>query len=192
MAEGINVYKILVVAFFIWAIGSTAALAYYVDRVNFYESRRVQLEDRLRKLNEIIDELNSTLIDVNGTLQSITREYVELLAKYRELALKSIALLVIDYGNGTIERHIVYFIEGYNDTVFNLTIAVAEITYTYYPSLNDVFIESINGVSNMQVNATSGYYWMLYVNFKLSPTGAYNTRVYNGDIIIWNYTYVSW
>jgi|SRR3989338_6196392 len=50
-----------------------------------------------------------------------------------------------------------------------------------YPSLG-FFVESINGQK-----AESGYNWILYVNGKLSGTGASQTTLETGDAIEWRY-----
>ena len=50
-----------------------------------------------------------------------------------------------------------------------------------YPSLG-FFVESINGQK-----AESGYSWILYVNGKLSGTGASQTTLKTGDTVEWRY-----
>ncbi len=50
-----------------------------------------------------------------------------------------------------------------------------------YPSLG-FFVESINGQK-----AESGYNWILYMNGKLSGTGASQTTLSAGDAIEWRY-----
>ena len=50
-----------------------------------------------------------------------------------------------------------------------------------YPSLG-FFVDSINGKK-----AESGYNWMLYVNGKLSNTGASETHLKAGDTVEWKY-----
>ncbi len=137
-------------------------------------------------------EINSTIAKIKGTLLKINQSYNEMVDKLQQYISRSVAVVVIDYGNGTIDHFKVYFIEGENDSVFNFTEAVANIQYAYYPSLNDVLIQSINGVKSKHVIETSGYYWLFYINFRLSSLGAYHAKVTDGDIIIWNYTLVSW
>lgn len=97
-------------------------------------------------------------------------------------------IVIIDYNNGTIERHIVRIVEGANNTVFQVTKAIAILNYTYYEEYKDVFINAINGLFN---DPTNGLYWLFYVNGKLSAKGAMNTYVYGGDRIVWNYTKIS-
>ena len=50
-----------------------------------------------------------------------------------------------------------------------------------YPSLG-LYVESINGVE-----ATDGYYWILYINWKDSAKGASTAHVEKGDAIEWKY-----
>lgn len=185
-------YKVLIIVLLVWSVVSTTYLAYYYNEYLNVVRGQEALVSKLGEFEATLDALKSQLSNLSSKVAFYNESYVELLAKMRLFLQRSVAILVIDYGNGTIERHKVYFIEGFNNTVFNITFAVASINYTYYPSLDDYFINGINGVENMMVNSTSGYYWMFYVNFRLSDKGAYQTRVFDGDIIIWNYTFVSW
>ncbi len=50
-----------------------------------------------------------------------------------------------------------------------------------YPSLG-FFVDSINGT-----HAEGGYNWMLYLNGKLSNTGASQTALKTGDAVEWKY-----
>ena len=180
-----NIFRILSVVFLSWAVLSTVGFAYYYTQYNLAELRVASLTNKLIEVNNTLTRLSEEVGRINTT-------YNEFLSLVRLIMSRSTAIVVVDYGNGTIEHHKVYFLEGYNNTVFNITSAIANLKYTYYPSMNDVFIEGINGVENIQVSASSGYYWLFYVNFQLSPYGALNTKVVDGDIIIWNYTLVSW
>ncbi len=187
-----SLYKVLVVGLLAWAVLSTVTLAYYY---NLYLDLLMNRESLIRKLEEFdatLGKLKQQLTNLTQQLNTYNESYQDLLRKFRLSVERSVAIVVFDYGNGTIERHKVYFIEGINNTVFNVTVVVADLNYTYYAAYNDYFINGINGVNNRVVNATSGYYWLFYVNFRLSDKGAYQTKVYDGDVIIWNYTYVSW
>lgn len=187
-----SLYKVLILLLLGWSVVSTSSLAYYFNQYLDVVRSREALVNKLGEFEATLGALEEQIANLSSRVSIYNETYVSLLAKLRMILQRSVAILVIDYGNGTIERHSVYFIEGVNNTVFNLTVAVARVNYTYYPSLDDYFINGINGVENLVVNASSGYYWMLYVNFKLSDKGAYQTNVYDGDIIIWNYTLVSW
>lgn len=147
-----QIFKVLSIAFLIWALLSTVGLAYFYDQSNKYMAMYNSLYQKLEH--------------------------------YKSL---SYVYVIIDYSNGTIEKHRVSIIEGKNNTVFDALKAVATINYTYYQQYQDVFIDAINGVWN---NKTAGYYWLFYVNGKLSVKGAMNTHVYDGDRIVWNYTKV--
>ena len=185
-------YRVIILVLLAWSIISTIYLAYYyneyIDAVRSQES----LVNRLEEFEATLGVLKSQIANLSNVVSAYNETYIDMLTRMRMLLQRSVAILVIDYGNGTIEQHKVYFVEGVNNTVFNLTLAVAELNYTYYPSLDDYFINGINGVENVMVNSTGGYYWMLYINFEVSDKGAYQSRVYDGDIIIWNYTFVSW
>ncbi len=180
-----NVFRILSVVFLSWAVLSTVGLAYYYTQYNLASLKVASLTYRLIEVNKTLTKLSEDVAKINST-------YTWMMETIRYYLMRSTAFVVIDYGNGTINHFKVYFIEGLNDTVFNITSAVASLKYTYYPSMKDVFIESINGVENRQVNGTKGYFWLFYINFQLSPYGAMNTKVVDGDIIIWNYTMISW
>jgi cell division protein FtsB len=182
---GGRILRILVIVFMVWSVAATVGLSYYYNNY-------VVLLRKYSETKEKFVELKDTLESIKDELANISSSYRETLDRLLVELNRSVAILVIDYGNGTIERHKVYFTVDVNNTVFHLTVSVADVEYQYFESLQDVFITSINGVSQKQVSETSGYYWMLYVNFRLSPHGAMNTKVYDGDIIIWNYTYVSW
>jgi len=187
-----GLYKVLVVGLLAWAVLSSVTLAYYY---NLYVDLLMNRESLIRKLEEFdatLGKLKQQLSNLTQQLNTYNESYQDLLRKFKLSVERSVAIVVFDYGNGTIERHKVYFIEGVNNTVFNITVVVADLNYTYYAVYNDYFINGINGVNNRVVNSTSGYYWLFYVNFRLSEKGAYQTKVYDGDVIIWNYTYVSW
>ncbi len=188
----LNIYKVLLVVFLGWAVVSSIFAAYYYNQFIDVLRSREALASKLEDVEETLAGLSEKLAKLGEQVEQYNESYISLLARMRAYLERSVAIVVIDYGNGTIVREKVYFIEGLNNTVFNLTLAVAELNYTYYPYLDDYFINGINGVYNRAVNATSGYYWVFYVNFRLSDKGSYQTKVYDGDIIIWNYTYVSW
>ncbi len=50
-----------------------------------------------------------------------------------------------------------------------------------FPGLG-FFVEEINGT-----RSTDGYYWILYVNGTVSPTGVSQTLLSAGDVIEWRY-----
>lgn len=185
MADKSVFFKVGSLIFLVWAIASTVALAYY------YIGYVSAMEKEISYKNKLL-EINNTLTKIKGSVLEINQSYNELIESFQQYISRSVAIVVIDYGNGTIDHFKVYFIEGVNDSVFNITQSIADLHYTYYSSFNDVLIESINGVENKQVSGSSGYYWSLYINFRLSSMGAYHAKVSDGDIIIWNYTFVSW
>ena len=176
-------FKIISIVFLVWAIASTVALAYY------YMGYAYTIEKEASYRNRLL-EINQTLTKLKGNILEINQSYNELIDSLQQYISRSVAMVVIDYGNGTIDHFKVYFVEGMNDSVFNVTQSVADLQYTYYPSFKDVLIKSINGVESRQVNKSSGYYWLFYINFHLSSIGAYHAKVSDGDIVIWNYTLV--
>jgi hypothetical protein len=92
--------------------------------------------------------------------------------------------LIINYTNGTVEEYKLYVKDGINNTVFDVLTSVAKVNYTYYESFGDVLINAINDVWN---DPGKGYYWIFYVNNEFSTTGAMNTKLYDGDKILWLY-----
>ncbi|MFX0067908.1 MAG: DUF4430 domain-containing protein [Promethearchaeota archaeon] len=95
----------------------------------------------------------------------------------------------IDYGNGTDV--------WYNDTIvlrnssiFNLTLAIADVNYTHYPGMG-IFVNGINNVTNHQVNATSGYAWIYYVNGLPAGVGSDRYMVALDDFIEWRFEFYS-
>ena len=95
----------------------------------------------------------------------------------------------IDYGNGTNV--------WYNDTlvlrnssVFNLTTAIADVDYTFYAGMG-IFVNGINNVTNNQVNATSGYGWIYYVNGYSAGVGSDRYKVALDDYIEWKFEFYS-
>ncbi len=206
MSNSKNPFKILTVLFLIWALLTTVSTAYYynesqllLSKYNSIRSKLASLKTSLEKIREYALNLNtsysnllSSYAKLNQTYANLTRLYNSLIEKLNSYLNRSVAILIIDYGNGTIQHFKAYFIEGYNDSVLNITIAFVNVNYTYYKEYNDVFVNAINGVYNKRINATSGYYWMLYVNLKLSSHGALQTKVHDGDVIIWRYMFVKW
>ncbi len=190
--SSLSVYRVLAAVLLVWAVISTVFLGYYFNLYVDVERSKASLSSRISEFQGVLDNLKNELRNLSNQLELYNRSYMDTISRLKSLLERSVAILVIDYGNGTIEHHKVYFVEGVNNTVFNLTISVAVVNYTYYASYGDYFINGINGVYNRNVNSTSGYYWMFYVNFRLSDKGAFQTKVYDGDVIIWNYTYVSW
>jgi len=187
-----GLYKVLVIGLLAWAVLSTVTLGYYYNLYVDLLMNRESLIRKLEKFDATLGKLKQQLSNLTQQLNTYNESYQDLLRKFKLSVERSVAIVVFDYGNGTIERYKVYFIEGVNNTVFNVTVVVADLNYTYYAAYNDYFINGINGLNNRVINATSGYYWLFYVNFRLSEKGAYQTKVYDGDVIIWNYTYVSW
>gem|GEM_PF-1802118 len=192
-------YRILVIIFLIWAISSTSVLAYYYNLSMNYKDRLRDAELRLEKYRDVIIKMNNTLNALNNTLITINESYSRIINNYSDIinALQkklnmSVAIFVIDYGNGTKDIIKVEFIKGLNDTVFDLLKSIAKINYTYYESYGDVMIDCINGICNRQLDSNSGYYWIFYVNFQLAQKGAMHTKVGDGDIVIWNYTKLTW
>jgi hypothetical protein len=192
-------YKILIVVFLIWAVSSTSALAYYYNSNLNYKGKLHDAELRLEKYRDVIVKMNNTLNALNNTLIAVNKSYSEVISNYsniigllEEKLNMSVAIFVIDYGNGTKDIIKVEFMQGVNDTVFDLLKNIAKINYTYYESYGDVMINCINGVCNKQLDSNSGYYWLFYINFLLSQVGAMHAMVRDGDIVIWNYTKLTW
>lgn len=177
--------KVVAIIFVLWAISSTVAYAYYYMKYNYVEARITVYRNKLMEMNDTLTKLKIGVAEINHTYN----ELVNVLQQYMS---RSVAIVVIDYGNGTINHFKVYFVEDVNNSVYNVTQCIADIEYTYYPSFKDVLINSINGVKSKKVNGTAGYYWLFYINFQLSQLGAYHAKVHDGDIITWNYTLVSW
>lgn len=188
-----RIYKVLIISLLIWATVSTTLFSYYYIQ---YTNLQIQLnvvENRIIRYKKALDAINDTLHTLNSSYVLLLSNYEDLLTRFHNILNKSVAILVIDYGKGHREIYKIEFISGVNDTAFEiLKSVVGDIKYKYYEAYDDVFIECINGVCNHQVSENSGYYWMLYINFELSPYGAKHTIIHDGDIVIWNYTLVSW
>lgn len=194
-----KLYKVLIIILLSWAILSTTGMSYYFYQYIQAETSLVTMEYKLQKyqnvllkMNDSINALSNTLSSLNQSYHAVIEEYQNVIRHLQGMLNKSVAILVIDYGNGTRDIIKVEFVPGTNDTVFDILTSVAKVKYTYYESVGDVFIECINGVCNRQVNSNSGYYWLFYINFESSSLGAMHAKVVDGDIIIWNYTLVSW
>jgi|YelNatPaOPRAMG01_1025707.scaffolds.fasta_scaffold06121_13 hypothetical protein len=109
------------------------------------------------------------------------------LKSFRESSLRNAtAIVVVNFGNGTVFVKPVHFNLNQHFSVLNATlIAVGgRIKYTFSEKFGDVFITEILGVEN-DVNASK--YWVFYVNGELSQTGALKTTVLNDDVIEWRY-----
>lgn len=113
-------------------------------------------------------------------------EVENLRSELRFLKNISTVSIFIDYGNGSVDTYLVNVVEGLNNTVLEVTRSVAlQLDYTYYPSLDDYLIESIN---NVRSNSSTGFFWLFYVNGKLSQVGVEHALVRDGDTVTWNYT----
>jgi len=151
------------------------------------------VKNRIIQYKKELDAINETLHTLNSSYVLLLSNYKSLLNRFHSILNRSVAILVIDYGEGHREIYKVEFISGVNDTAFDiLKSGMDNIKYKYYEAYDDVFIECINGVCNHQVTENSGYYWILYINFEPSPYGAKHTIIHDGDIVIWKYTLVSW
>lgn len=95
----------------------------------------------------------------------------------------------IDYGNGTN----VWFNDTLilrNSSVLKLTVAIAEVNYTFYSGMG-AFINGINNVTNYQINPTSGYSWFYYVNGLTAVVGADQYIVALDDVVQWRFEFYS-
>ena len=109
------------------------------------------------------------------------------LKSFRESSLKNAtAIVVVNFGNGTVFVKPVHFNLNQSFSVLNATLIAVDgrIKYTFSEKFGDVFITEILGVEN-DVNASK--YWVFYVNGALSQTGALKTTVLNDDVIEWRY-----
>jgi len=95
--------------------------------------------------------------------------------------------VLLDYGNGTAEWHIVIMTGASN--AFKATQDAADtLNYTMYG--DDPFVDAINGVWN---NWTSMYWWALFFwnftsgSWELSPVGMRTLELSDGDIVAWFY-----
>ena len=93
--------------------------------------------------------------------------------------------ILINYGNGTKEWHNATLVPV-GATVFNATLAVAEVDYTPYGEY--VLISSINGV---QGTPDTGWIWWIWDHstsqWKSTLEASNQHVLIDGDIIGWNY-----
>jgi len=181
------------VIFLIWAL-AVSSFSVYLYMENNKLNRQVQsLKNQVESLTKenamLYDQISSLNNQMSNLESQNTNLSNELFTLQNRIRMVSYVTLIIDYSNGSIDKYLVYIIEGKNNTVFDVLKAVAVINYTYYEAYNDVLIWGINGVYNNDKECT---YWLFYVNGVLSPTGAMNTYIYGGDRIVWNYTKISW
>lgn len=117
---------------------------------------------------------------------TLKSEVENLRGELRFLRNISTVSIFIDYGNGSVDTYLVNVVEGLNNTVLEVTRSVAlQLDYVYYPSFDDYLIESIN---NVRSNSSTGFFWLFYINGKLSQVGVKHTLVRDGDTVTWNYT----
>ncbi len=91
--------------------------------------------------------------------------------------------VVIDYENGTVERHIIERLFYPHVTVFDALIAVANVSYRYYGDL--VFVEGINGVFNNENN--NGRYWQYWIDGEYGQVAANKCILNNCSVVEWRY-----
>jgi len=96
-------------------------------------------------------------------------------------------VLIIDYGNKTVQ--IFNLTTTLPSSLFNLTVAVAEVEYSTFAGIEGVFIDSINGVSSDYVN---NRYWTWWIwngeEWVEGPVAADLYMVGEGQIICWYYS----
>jgi len=137
----------------------------------------------------------------------LLNEYYELfnLLAIRELSLvlsETVTLTVnscIDYGNGTIN--------WYNETkmpagssLFQLTQKIAEINYTYYPSMKPghILVNSINDKEAYTIGFSEGWSWIWHYwdsneqKWISGPVGCDAWMLKNGGIYKWKFEHWSW
>jgi len=117
--------------------------------------------------------------------------YYYIQSKQLESTIKTVQHLIlkvnvlINYGNGTKEWHNATLVPV-GATVFNATLAVANIDYTLYGT--DVMINSING---LQGTADTGWMWWIWdsstTQWKSALEAANKHILVDGDTIGWNY-----
>ncbi|MFX0096766.1 MAG: DUF4430 domain-containing protein [Candidatus Hodarchaeota archaeon] len=95
----------------------------------------------------------------------------------------------IDYGNGTDVWYNGTLILR-NSSVFKLTVAIADVNYTFHPVFG-IFVNGINNITSYQINGTSGYSWLYYVNGAAAPVGSDQYIVALGDVIEWRFEFYS-
>jgi parallel beta-helix repeat protein len=95
--------------------------------------------------------------------------------------------VLIDYGNGSISWYNgVILPEAAN--VFNATLAVAIVNYTYYPVNDAIIVDAINGVWNSPPFYWNWFYWNFTESQWLMGSVASNQYTLNYcDIIAWHY-----
>ena len=111
----------------------------------------------------IIALILSVCITLAGLFFSYTYYVQHVLQNPESESMKTVIYnitVVIDYGNGTVEKHLIPKMVHPNITVFHALLAVANVSYRYYGDL--VFVEEINGVYNNENN--NGRYWQYWVN----------------------------
>ncbi len=96
------------------------------------------------------------------------------------------AVLIIDYGNGTI--HLYNITAHLPMSLFNLTCSVADVKYQVYAELG-VFVTSINGVANDPV---TNHYWTWWYwdgeRWVEGPVGAGQFEIKEGEVVCWYYS----
>ena len=91
--------------------------------------------------------------------------------------------VIIDYGNGTAETHLVHELHHPNVTVFRALLAVANVSFRYYGDL--VFVEAINGVWNNENN--NGKYWQYWIDGEYGKVAANKCILKNCSVVEWRY-----
>ena len=138
--------------------------------------------------------------DLKARYEEVLKEKHGIERLYEELLSKVVFVsIIIDYGNGTIERYeiVLWRNETLNKrpTVFKALITVATtVDYVYYPGWG-VFVTSINGVEN---EPYPGKGWLYFVydkgkgRFIMAEVACDQYILRSGDVVSWNYTKPPW
>lgn len=116
-------------------------------------------------------------------------EYVRISEALRNIEEATVRVsVVIDYGNGTVERFDNVVLDAHGATALNALLMVAKVQYTVYPF--GVFVDSINGVANSKELNSWWLYSILRPNGEeFAPqVGADQYRLSNGETVVWRYT----
>ena len=137
----------------------------------------------------------------------LLNEYYDLsnLLTIRELSLllsETVKLTVnacIDYGNGTIDWHNETRMPA-GSSLFQLTQKIAEINYTYYPSMKPghVLVDSINDKKTYTAGYSEGWSWIWYYwdgdeqDWNSGPVGCDAWMLKNDGTYKWRFEHWSW
>lgn len=170
-ASGQRSAWLLATALLVWAVAASVAAALYYDQAAFSQRQAAELQGRLQETISLKQGVEAEYAKLRGNIVSVT--------------------VLLNYGNGTVERHAHVALWRKRPTVFLALLSVASVDFKYYKGIG-VWVDSINGVSNCD---KTGQYWLWYLyhnrTFVLGPTAPDAYVLRDGDILSYNYTKVT-